>query len=1065
MGHEKLVSVGLMSGTSMDGVDAALLETDGEGHIIELGNVSINYDQEAKRLLKAAEKAVKHCKGNLTQASLYYPEALQTYLAEELRIDFHDIEDTINHLTVYLRAQLGRPHQLNKKITLDEVTELSTRLHATAVKKLLAETHKKSRDIDVIGFHGQTLFHNPTDKITVQIGDGNLLAELTGITVVNDFRSRDVAAGGQGAPFAPIYHQALAKRDHKIPLAVVNCGGIANISLITTDSLDSLIGFDTGPGNGLIDKLIRERSNGAEYMDTDGHYGLQGYVHEELISVLFEKSILKDGRNYFNVKPPKSLDIRDMHLDLIPEFKALSLEDACATLEAFTAESIVKSLALLDLPTGQIPQHWVLAGGGWYNPVIRRELEQRLQARFGTEIVVQMAADAGWNGQAMEAQIFAHFAVRSLKNLPLSVPGTTKVPTPLSGGHAYVPPAGASEVVEALLEENPDVLSGYQLTDVEKRIQEYKKSPSSDVVLTTEASHPDTVELSQLAQTDLAKAHDVLIKVDQKALTCLLTFEDQVNQLAEQFFDILNDGNKIFFTGCGSAARAAVVARKLFSEQFPAYADRIKTVSGGGELVVVRAAEGFEDKPEYGVRQLKQAGWTIHDGLVGISASGAAAFVHGQIKHVVSEGGTRNPVFFCCNPLEQCQERFSGEPWAIFHSKNESVWSRVDFLNICVREMGVSGSTRMQAATVQLIVIAFALTQAGQRLTRQPSLSFKDFMGGLQHVLHTLNTVELATMTAFESSAYQHKKYLVYRSSPEHGLTVATDTTERSPTFSMPYFENDQDPKKSAKTSSICRIIIDQATNSVSALRSMLGREPEVLNWSQDPRTSQLYLEGYDLTDSIIEKRREYMPDSLPAEIKIESQEDMLIFSFEDKKVRVPLLSASIPEPLVKLYEQLVLKMVLNNHSTLVAGNMHLFQGNQMTHLRLSNRKLVGRGSGLARNGLIHFDFSKWCIPAITDKNSIDRKEFEEIALFPMMRAHREGESVVLNTQIAYLNYCMGLYYHYLLFREAHRVSQEIPSLSLKGAYWVDSSSPVTFKAIAGKKEIESAEHQKECSM
>jgi anhydro-N-acetylmuramic acid kinase len=234
-----------------------------------------------------------------------------------------------------------------------------------------------------------------------------------------------------------LYHQAPAKRDNLIPLAVVNCGGIANITLIKNGEPESLVAFDTGPANGLIDRFIKQQTQGKECMDTDGKYGLQGMVNDEVLKLLFAEAIRKEGKNYFEMIPPKSLDINDMQL--IPALHNLSLYDACATLEAFTAESIVKSLDLLKLEKSEIPQTWVLVGGGWNNPVILRELKSRLKKYCGDTVKIYKAAEVGWNSQALEAQIFAYLAVRSLLGLPLSYPGTTRVPQPLTGGVLYTP--------------------------------------------------------------------------------------------------------------------------------------------------------------------------------------------------------------------------------------------------------------------------------------------------------------------------------------------------------------------------------------------------------------------------------------------------------------------------------------------------------------------------------------------------------------------------------------------------------------------------------------------------
>lgn len=427
-----------MSGTSMDGIDAALLETDGSENLIrELDYVSISYDVNFKILLKAAEYAIRKSHGNVRKAANDFQEALESYLLYELSTPKDELAQKIVALTTYLNKNA---------ITLNDVILHSTQLHGHAIKKLLEKSGYTAKQIDVIGYHGQTMFHRPSDNISVIVGDGEILANDIGITVVNDFRSNDIAAGGQGAPFAPLYHQALAIRDKKIPTAVVNCGGISNITVINGNQESDLIAFDTGAGNGLIDKLVRQRTHGKESMDADGRYGKNGKVNTTVLKKLYEKSILVNGENYFSISPPKSLDIGDMKL--IAELDSLSLEDACRTLEAFTADSIINSLNLIGK---NIPKYWVLVGGGWYNPVIREELEHRLRKKLGDDTTVLTADEMGWNSQAMEAQVFAYLAVRSLQNKPLSIPTTTRVPEPLSGGKTYIPDSGPTAAVEKLL--------------------------------------------------------------------------------------------------------------------------------------------------------------------------------------------------------------------------------------------------------------------------------------------------------------------------------------------------------------------------------------------------------------------------------------------------------------------------------------------------------------------------------------------------------------------------------------------------------------------------------------
>ncbi|MEK6734768.1 MAG: anhydro-N-acetylmuramic acid kinase [Pseudomonadota bacterium] len=355
-----LKSIGLMSGTSMDGIDAALIETDGHGIINHIASYSLSYSDEFKLQLRDAELKVRKAKSNI--ASL-------------------------------------------------EIVKESTELHFEAVKQLLKKANLQPNEIDLIGYHGQSLYHNPAEKITIQIGDGQLLANLTGIKVVNDFRSEDIKNGGQGAPLAPIYHRALAIKHKLYPVAFVNCGGIANISVIPDEDINKVYGYDTGPGNVLIDRYIRDKTNNEEFMDLDGKYGLQGAVNQAVL-----KKLIDSIKTYLTKSPPKSLDPGDLHL--IKELNKLSFNDACATLESFTAYCIVNSFC------GELPSKWILAGGGWNNPVITKYLKEFLLEK-NQDIQVYKAEDIGLDGTYIEAEIFAYLAVRSYKELSITIPSVT----------------------------------------------------------------------------------------------------------------------------------------------------------------------------------------------------------------------------------------------------------------------------------------------------------------------------------------------------------------------------------------------------------------------------------------------------------------------------------------------------------------------------------------------------------------------------------------------------------------------------------------------------------------
>jgi anhydro-N-acetylmuramic acid kinase len=436
---ELLLCVGLMSGTSMDGIDAVLMRTDGLYAAEQVAHRSLHYPRPFHLLLRSAEYAVRKHRGDLQAAEKNFPTLLREYLAESGGI--------AEELAEYLYQDAKHP------IALADIIRHSTSLHATLVKELLAEAHISPNQVDAVGYHGQNLYHNPAEGITTQVGDGQLLADETSIFTINDFRANDVRHGGQGAPFAPLYHQALAIKSNLYPVAVVNCGGVANVTLITGKGENEVIGYDSGPGNVLIDRYVRLHTGNRELMDTDGHYGKQGAVSQEVLVALKERAV---GKSYLQKLPPKSLDAKDF--TLIPEVDTLSMADACTTLEAFTAQSIVDSLDLVKVPA---PKLWILAGGGWHNPVITAKLKESLTVRIGQDVEVKFADAVGWDSTYMEAEIFAYLAVRSLKGWPISVPMTTGISAPLPGGHGYVPGQGTTEQVKELLKANPSVLRGY----------------------------------------------------------------------------------------------------------------------------------------------------------------------------------------------------------------------------------------------------------------------------------------------------------------------------------------------------------------------------------------------------------------------------------------------------------------------------------------------------------------------------------------------------------------------------------------------------------------------------
>jgi anhydro-N-acetylmuramic acid kinase len=307
---------------------------------------------------------------------------------------------------------------------------------------LLKELGVDRKQVDLIGYHGQTLYHSPTvDRCSVQVGEPKFMAQSCKIPVVFDFRSNDIANGGQGAPLAPVYHYALARQAGLEGVCVLNLGGTANLALIRgadrmgrADGGAGLVGcraLDTGPANGLIDRWVKEKLGLA--FDADSELANRGVVDSVALGVLLERAIvLGDGTNFLDVKGTKSLDIRDYCYDF-PEFLKLSVEDGCATLNAFSAECIVRSLEGM----GDVPQRWIICGGGVHNRHLLAELARRIKERFGVQVELLSADSIGWSSALMEAEVFAFLAVRSLYGLPLSYPDTTGVRVPVSGGRLF----------------------------------------------------------------------------------------------------------------------------------------------------------------------------------------------------------------------------------------------------------------------------------------------------------------------------------------------------------------------------------------------------------------------------------------------------------------------------------------------------------------------------------------------------------------------------------------------------------------------------------------------------
>lgn len=363
-----LTAIGLMSGTSMDGIDVALIRTNGLD-IVERGPfLGIPYDPAFREALKRA------------------------------------LDDALS-----IRDRRERPGSLpwvERELTLR---------HVTAVESFLSRYGLNTSHIDLIGFHGQTVLHRPDNALTVQLGDGPLLAEKTGIPVVYDMRANDMRHGGQGAPLVPAYHAALAAglNSGKAGVCFVNIGGISNLTAIGPDG--SIRAYDSGPGNTLIDQWV-EREAGIPF-DQGGRIASEGRIVESLAARYLDHP-------FFTAEVRRSLDRNDFRP---PESGEVELADGARTLAHVAAAAIIRSASHLS----PFPERFVICGGGRLNSIIMQDL-QHLAAGHGAQVA--SAEEAGFDGDAMEAEAWAYLAVRAQKGLPLTFPGTTGVRQPVTGG-------------------------------------------------------------------------------------------------------------------------------------------------------------------------------------------------------------------------------------------------------------------------------------------------------------------------------------------------------------------------------------------------------------------------------------------------------------------------------------------------------------------------------------------------------------------------------------------------------------------------------------------------------
>ncbi len=470
--------------------------------------------------------------------------------------------------------------------------------------------------------------------------------------------------------------------------------------------------------------------------------------------------------------------------------------------------------------------------------------------------------------------------------------------------------------------------------------------------LPTEQRHPETTSLADLSRTNIPKALQILHKIDLDAVEAITQKVPEINQLAAAMKETLATKGRIFFYGCGATGRLALSLEYLWRLQHKN--NQVLGFMSGGDLALVHSIETFEDHPEYGARQLKEIGFKANDLLVSCTEGGETPSVIGATEEATRRS-RRKPWFLYCNPNQELQN--------IERSHRVLENPAIEKICLYVGPMSLSGSTRLQATTVLQLAAGCALF----------NLKPQDFARELQRQNYNF----LTPFIEAESAAYQNKEFLLYETKA-YAITILTDTTERSPTFSLPGFENQ---KEKGKPPALAYLTITGAKTSQDAWKKLLLRQPKPLEWKVlQGIAGKKRLLGFDFSQKVKAARKKILKDKKQHLFRIHKKAQAMEFSLGKHRHQIPVKN------LPPLFEHLLLKGFLNAHSLLVMGRLGRFESNVMTWVRPSNNKLIDRS--------IRY------IKFLLEKDGIKPPAYEIVArhLFQEVENLPEGESVVLRT-------------------------------------------------------------------
>jgi N-acetylmuramic acid 6-phosphate etherase len=440
--------------------------------------------------------------------------------------------------------------------------------------------------------------------------------------------------------------------------------------------------------------------------------------------------------------------------------------------------------------------------------------------------------------------------------------------------------------------------------------------------LPTESPHPETIGLSDWAKNDLDRALDIFQKID---LDCLKTMDSKIDlliPLKNDITDTLNSGNRVFLCGCGATGRLALTLERIYREDFN-NSDDVISFMAGGDVALISSIEQFEDYEEWGADQLMELGFNENDLLIGSSEGGETPWVIGAIEKAASLS-SRKPWFLYCNPDEVLIN-------LVERSKNVLNNNLVNKLNLYCGEMALAGSTRLQASTILTLGIGIPLLYHDKEI--------KELAEKFHALIEKFSEFDFKTIKPFieeEARLYEEGEFCHYECKSHLGISVLTDTTERSPTFSLPPFENFNED---VSNPSLCSFSFSHIDHNDEAWRFLLGRNPRTVEWDNiKEKSSGIRLKGYEISSNNKIMRKKHLPQNESTFcISLNAKKNNLLFQLNECETTIDLPSSH------NLYSHIFLKMILNTHSTLIMGRLNRYESNIMTWVKSSNNKLIDR--------------------------------------------------------------------------------------------------------------------------